>query len=313
MFNEDIKQAYLETLTADTGNKVRQMFAAVAPSEYLLNKDVACFEPEQLGQFLESCGFSEPESVRSRKATFVSYADWYCEQTGQAHHLIREYDVFSFPYKDLFAPTLTLEPDELIRKLEQVYPLDSAQPVIPAMMFAWLGFDATAALTVDSKLVNTRTGKIYAQDGSEVISEMPECFRYALEIYERTDEAERIQGQIFKVYANSEGQFIKKMLTKNSKKSGAPYSSKDISAQALELRTRYQEIRPSDMSFSYTNVQRSGNFYRLHQLAKSGVDVYDIRNKDLVRSILGKSKRNHKDNMVLYTAYKEIREEAGLD
>ena len=313
MFNQEIKERYLETIGGGVQQNLRRSFAVAESFERTYNMDLACFTPDMLGTFMEAYGFSEPESVRSRKAAFVGYADWYCEQIGQAEHLIREYDLFTFPYKELFAPTLTLEPEGLLSKLECVYPLDSAQPVIPAMIFAWLGIDATIALTMDAKLVDTKSGKIYAQDGSELIREMPECFRYALEVYEHTDEAERVQGQVFKVYAQSEGQFIKKMLTKQSKKTGSPYGSKEFSVQTAELRARYREISPSDESFSYTNVQRSGNFYRLHQLAKSGVDVYDIRNKDLVRSILGKSKRNHKDNMVLYTAYKEIREEAGLD
>lgn len=313
MFNQDIKERYLETLSPATSASMRILFATAEKFEVTKNLDVACFDSDDLGRLLGSFGFSEPETVRSRKALFVSYADWYCqEQYGETHSL-REYDVFSFPYKETFASTLILEPDDLIRKITQVYPLDSAQPVIPALCFAWMGIDSAIALSLEASKVDTKQGKIYVSDDPQNAMIMPTCFREALDIYARTDKADRVQGQIFTVYAHTNGQFIKKMLSKQSKKGGEPYTTKSMSSLLTDLRSRYREIDPNDESFSYTNVMRSGHFYRLHQLAKSGVDVHNIRNKELVRGMLGKGKRNHKDNMVLYDVYREIRASAGLD
>jgi len=94
-------------------------------------------------------------------------------------------------------------------------------------------------------------------------------------------------------------------ITLNSAKAGNPISTAQLSTWVAELRRRYENTFGPTPALNYSNVQRSGNFYRLHELAKSGVDIRSTKNADKVRMCLGKSKRWHKDNMIMYDAYLE--------
>ena len=299
MFNQKIKEKYLATLTQSSFKHTVSLFEQSWRYEEKFSKDVALFSVEELEAMFSDGGFMEPETLRTKKGFCAVYADWYCVQLGLAGHAVREYDIFSFPYKDFFKNTLVLSAEELVSLVYSIYSPESAQPVIPALCMAWLGVDCADALLLERADV-------------KLLNDVPPAILDALNIYDNTDTAEREQGQAFKVYAASDGQFIKKMVSSNSKKDGKPFSTRQMSALIRDFNALL-DAKGISKTLSYTNVQRSGNFYRLHQLAKSGVDVYDIRNKDLVRSVLGKSKRNHKDNMILYTAYKEIRAEAGLE
>ncbi len=315
MYNEALKMDFLEQYQGVHHVPNRRFFEASELLEYEYGKDLAEFSLYELEIFFSKLGFLEPEAVRGRIAGLIHYGNFYQQCFPYATPVFKGYDIKSYPYKTLFAPTLILEPEQLFNRIEQVYSLDSAQPAIAALCFAWLGVDCSDAVRLRTEQVDTKVGIIYDAMGNVVLPAMPECIREMLYIYAKTREAIRVQNQTFWVYADNIGYFIKRMKTRNSEKESGAYSPKQLSAQVGLLANQYEELFGKDNAewATYTNVQRSGNFYRLYQMERAGTDVFNAKNADKVRLCLGKSKRNHKDNMVLYTAYKEIRAEAGLD
>lgn len=314
MYNEEIKMAFIEVPKKDH-IPYKGLFRVSEPLEESYGKDLAEFTQEEIFAFLNSLEFVEPEGIRGRLAGLIRYGNFYKELFPNAHPQFQGVDVHSVAYKTQFIPTLTLEPEQLLNRIEQVYSPDSAQPAIAAFCLAWLGIDCGNAVKLKTEQIDTRAGIIYDAVGNVLLPTMPECIREALHIYANTREAIRVQNQTFTVYADDIGYFIKRMKTKNSEKQSVPYSAKQLSAQVSLFAEQFVNLFGKENAewATYTNVQRSGNFYRLYQMEKAGTDVFNVKNADKVRLCLGKSKRNHKDNMVLYTAYKEIRAEAGLD
>ena len=96
------------------------------------------------------------------------------------------------------------------------------------------------------------------------------------------------------------------MISKQSSKEGAPITKKNISDWIVLLRDKFNGTTGNDQTLTYGNVQRSGGFYRLRQMDLAGINVRSVKNADKVRLCLGKSKRNHKDNMLMYDAYLEV-------
>ena len=306
MFNSEVKERYLETREGVSFSRARGLFEASQGLESFLGKDLAEFSTNELELFFGQGEFSEPDSIRTKQAAIAKYADWYCAQYPTTKHSVRDFDLTEFPYSKYFGPTVTKTPEELCRKLLQVYSADSAQPAMAALCLAWLGIDLKDAVLLRKEQVDTVHGKIYDLTGGVIVSHMPDYIRDILDVYGKTYSAERTQNQKFTVYADDCGYFIKKMVTANSEKKSGAISTKRMMAYILTLKDLYNGTEGNDQTLTYANVQRSGNFYRLHQMAKSGVDVRSNKNADKVRLCLGASKRNHKDNMLMYDAYLKV-------
>lgn len=307
MYNQEVKERYLSETSLKYTTGIKNLFVASRSLEEGLDKDIAKFTAEEFSQFVTSWGFVEPESVRSRISDIAVYADWYCKEFGISDHHIREYTVDMFPYAKYFSPTVTKTPEELVQKILAVRELDSADTAMGLLCLAWFGIELADTLKLKKEQVDTKNGKIYDGSGDIQTIKMPECIRKVLAIYAKTNHAQRAKKDPFDVHADDLGYFIKRMATVNSKQRGKPITPKQAMAWILELKKDYNDATgENNQSLTYGNVQRSGGFYRLHELAKSGVDVRNVKNADKVRMCLGQSKRNHKDNMRMYDAYLEV-------
>jgi len=306
MFNAEIKEKYLTECSNSVVSRVIGLFLASETIEKSVCHDLACFSVNELQQFFELLGFMEPDVVRTRLGLVASYADWYCILHNLSGHHIREYKVNMFPYAKYFAPTIIKTPEELLQNIAVVYHVETAQSVIPALCMAWLGVDLDDAIRLPTECVDVKAGKIYSANGSVIAPDMPDCIRKLLQEYSTIKTSERTKNQTYPVYADDLGFFIKRMVDKDSKKVGQPISTKSMRAWITIFNDKLHEQLPNSKVINYTNVQRSGNFYRLHQMDQAGVDVRAVKNADKVRLCLGKSKRNHKDNMLLYDAYLQI-------
>ena len=211
-----------------------------------------------------------------------------------------------FPYAKLFGPLVTKTPEDLYYRITKVYPLDSGQPAMAALCLAWLGIDCGDAIKLRNEQVDTKNGQIISPTGEVLVASMPECIRKILDVYNDTTTAERIQNRPITVKVDDRGFFIKRMISKKSSKEGTPVTKKNVSDWIVILRDKFNGTTGNDQTLTYGNVQRSGGFYRLRKMDLAGVDIRSNKNSDKVRLCLGKSKRNHKDNMLMYDAYLEV-------
>ena len=305
MYNENIKRQFMSTLSESYANDFRLLFGRSEPFESKLNQDIARFSVDEIGSFFEAGGLIEPSNLRTQLGMLATYGDWCLTIASTPHHF-RDYHVEDFPYAKLFKPLVIETPEKLCTKMEMVYPLDSGQPAMVALCLAWLGIDCGDALKLRNEQVDTKNGQIISPTGEVLVASMPECIRKMLDVYGKTRSAERVQNRTFTVYADDIGFFIKRMLSANSSKEGKPITKNQITSAITELRSKFNGTTGNDQTLTYGNVQRSGGFYRLRKMDLAGVDIRSNKNSDKVRMCLGKSKRNHKDNMLMYDAYLEV-------
>ena len=296
----------MSTLSESYANDFRLLFGRSEPFELKFNKDIVWFPVVEIGSFLEAGGLIEPSNLRTQLGMLASYGDWYVRLHPNTEHHFREYHVEDFPYAKLFKPLVIETPEKLCHKIEMVYPIDSGQPAMAALCLAWLGIDCGDALKLRNEQVDTKNGQIISPTGEVLVASMPECIRKMLDVYGKTRFAERVQNRTFTVYADDIGFFIKRMLSANSSKEGKPITKNQITSAITELRSKFNGTTGNDQTLTYGNVQRSGGFYRLRKMDLAGVDIRSNKNSDKVRLCLGKSKRNHKDNMLMYDAYLEV-------
>lgn len=306
MYNENIKRQFMSTLSESYANDFRLLFGRSEPFELKFNKDIVWFPVVEIGSFLEAGGLIEPSNLRTQLGMLASYGDWYVRLHPNTEHHFREYHVEDFPYAKLFKPLVIETPEKLCHKIEMVYPIDSGQPAMAVLCLAWLGIDCGDALKLRNEQVDTKNGQIISPTGEVLVASMPECIRKMLDVYGKTRSAERVQNRTFTVYADDIGFFIKRMLSANSSKEGKPITKNQITSAITELRSKFNGTTGNDQTLTYGNVQRSGGFYRLRKMDLAGVDIRSNKNSDKVRLCLGKSKRNHKDNMLMYDAYLEV-------
>lgn len=306
MYNENVKLNYILTRPESMRANIKNFFEASEKDEHALGKDIACFSRDEFAAHIESLGFMEPDTLRGRLTNFAVYGDWYVSLHPNTEHHFRDYRVEDFPYANLFKPLVIETPEKLCHKIEMVYPLDSGQPAMAALCLAWLGIDCGDAIKLRNEQVDTKNGQIISPTGEVLVASMPECIRKMLDVYGKTRSAERVQNRTFTVYADDIGFFIKRMVSKQSSKEGAPITKKNISDWIVLLRDKFNGTTGNDQTLTYGNVQRSGGFYRLRQMDLAGINVRSVKNADKVRLCLGKSKRNHKDNMLMYDAYLEV-------
>lgn len=307
LYNEEIKRQYLATLSGRSVETMRQRFRRVAQDEERLGKDLLEFTKDDLAMVFSSYGFLEVSSVRNLLSTFSAYNQW-AKSTGQNFQFsdaVEDFDArIGMIYMPSISQRLVPNPEALVSTATRLYPIDEGYEVLPALIFAWLGFTAGEAVQIKTEQVDCAQRRVFMPDGALYPYPIPECFWEPLRVYAKTRVSERASNSSRRVFADDLGFFLKKMLTQDSKKFGTPFSPENIIVSVTRFSLYYEERFHESVGFSYMTVMQSGRYYRLYQSELSGVDLYAKENKDLVLE-LGKGKMTG-DILTVYEAYRAV-------
>ena len=307
LYNQGIKEQFLATLRSTAAETMRQRFERVEHDEERLGKDLLEFTKDDLATALSSYGFLEVTSVRSLLSTFSSYNQW-AKDIGCNFKFSNAVEDFDARIGDIYIQSVSQRivpnPESLVSTITRLYPIDEGYEVLPALIFAWLGFTAGEAVQIKSEQVDCEQRMIFMSNGALYPYPIPEVFWEPLTVYAKTRVAERITNSARKVYADDRGFFLKKMLTRGSKKVGTPLTADLVSTSVTRFALRYEERFHEHISFSYLTIMQSGRCYRLYQSELSGVDLYAKENKDLVLE-LGNGKMAG-DILTIYEAYRGV-------
>lgn len=306
LYNEQIKEQYLVTLPVGSQPRIRRRFESTAVAECDAKKDIVEFGSEELKRWFAKFDWVAADAVRGCIADFIRYNRW-AHDTNQGFQFtdaVEQFDVRKdIEFTKGISISLLSSPDELVSKVSRVYTIDEGYEVLPALIFAWLGFTAGEAVQVKSEAVDCVQHRVFMPDGTLYPYPIPECFWEPLVVYSKTRVAERIASSIRKVYADDLGFFLKKMLTQNSKQAGKPFVAGSLFDSVTRFSLLYEERFREHIGFTYQTIMQSGRYYRLYQAELSGVDLYAKDNKDLVLE-LGKGKMV-KDVLTIYEAYRK--------
>lgn len=308
MYNQEIKEQYLSTRQTDVRVRHTQIFKQVSDLiEYPYNKDVLEASLDEL-----RCGFSRFEAIDVHAmgtiiSTVRSYNRW-AHTTKQPFAFTDALEVFDeradIDYTVGIKKYIIPSPESLVSAFTMLYRIDEGYEVLPALIFAWVGVPSSECVRVKSDAVDFRKRLLTLPDGSMCQNEIPEVFIEPLEVYAKTRTATRFVNGEYPVYADELGFFLKKMLPRNSKKQGKPYTQAQISANITDFCYRCDEQLHIVQTFNYTTIAKSGVLYRLYQFEASGADLYNKANRDKVLAIA--NKKSFKDVMTVYEAYRKV-------
>lgn len=307
VYNKEIKEQYLETLNGRVRNIRAQRFEVLeALYEAPLHCDILEVSKEDFVPRFNQEKWADVNSVRGSIAIIRSYNDW-AHRTGQRFNFTDMIDSFDFrkdvDYTPSIAEIIQPSPEALLKFITKVYDLSEGFEVVPALIFAWLGFDIQDATKIKNNQIDFGTKILYNMDGSIYQYKIPECFWEALQLYAKTNVATRATSGEYQVFAENVGFFIKKMIPRKSTKDGY-YENGQITGSISKFRSRYQEMYHEVPHINYTSIMRSGVLYRLYELESSGVDLYAKASRPQVDAIIGN--KIFMDAMTIYEAYRRV-------
>lgn len=307
LYNEEIKRQYLATLPPKSQPKIRARFNSSANAERDAGMDIVEFPNEDLKRWFAGYEWTSVDSARSHLVDFARYNRW-AHSTSQPFAFTDALEVFSertdVDYTVGIRASFVPSPESLVSTVTRLYPIDEGYEVLPALIFAWLGFTAGEAVQIKTEQVDCAQRRVFMPDGALYPYPIPECFWAPLRVYAKTRVSERASNSSRRVFADDLGFFLKKMLTQDSKKVGTPFTAELISTSVTRFSLLYEERFHEPIGFTYVNIMQSGRYYRLYQSELSGVDLYAKENKDLVLE-LGKGKMTG-DILTVYEAYRAV-------
>lgn len=290
MYNQEIKEQFLQDYLA-TGkekNGCRAMFETVGQFEAISGKDLAEMSKDEVVQALESVDIGTYSSAAGIQSVIKAYVKW-CMDNFPSMHFDRSLDYLEISDIDVsgfYSKTIFQNEDELIFELESVRHFDEGFTEGIILVFAWLGIEQKNALSVKIEDVNLTDRTIYLRDSGKIIS-FSERIADVLKVYERTKVGYRSAGGRERpVYRDdSFGNYIRRYCPA-SHLGVRPFDPANIRKSINDINQLYV-AQGKESRLWNGNVVASGALYRIHTLELSGVDVFSLKNKDLVIEAFG--------------------------
>lgn len=307
LYNEEVKRKFLEGVK-NPKDKISfaGFFNAFAPFEQASSLDIAEMGEKDAAAAVRSTHIDEVATVRRYITGGKAYTNW-CKDNNTFHNIPNGFcaiSASSIDISDAIKQNFFSSEAELITSIQAVHGLDSGYADAPVLTLAWLGLTMKEVLALRDLDVDLEGRIIHLPDGNS-ISGFSDVIHDVLYRYSTCKISSRDKGNITQevVKDMSIDSFIKRMVPRGSKFFGRPVSQGQINNL---LNFLIDKIPESDTvrRHIFSNVWRSGRFYKLHQVEQSGVDVFDFRNRPVVEEVF-RHKKNYHDTIKMYRWYKK--------
>ena len=312
MYNEAIKQQFVDsednTFTAARARK--WIFDAVGIYENKIAKDCAEMGPHEAIATIENSGLEEIASVRQVLTTMRDYANW-CEKNhifDTVPHGFEQINVDDIDFSQTFREVLYKDSSALIADLNTVGDFNSGSVDVMVFILSWLGLFRNEMEILRDEDVDLENRVIYGTDSQVLAGNLSDEIIDVLNRYRKCQVAIRRSGprpiQVRK--DNSIDNFLKKMLSNNSKKFGTPFTTRQLEMSASRLAKRFEEVGKNPRRLTMANVWRSGSLYRLWQMEQeTGLDMGNLKRRDYIEKAFRK-KKNYTNTARMYRWYKKV-------
>lgn len=298
MYNEKVKTEFTEWYS--TQNKmgiatIRSVLERFADAEQSVQKDVCEFSKEEFCAALQDF-FDDVDAVRHATAIIRAYAKWHDISSG----------VFDVVPSDVdLSPSLSRivvqSPTSLFEEISKVRTFDDGFPEPVLIALAWCGLSWTETISLLDSVVDLERLEISIDGGILPIDPEPaevlRLFRNCKYSYR-----DNRMGSYQVIKDMTTDKFLKKFLSPNSNKFGMEFTRSQLDTAMGKLLAVYEGLGEPPR-LSYKNVLRSGGFYRLRNLELSGVDIFDAKNKALVRQTY-RAPKDYNSLRIMYRFYK---------
>lgn len=308
LYNEEVKRKFLEE---EAKNKVdRVHFSSVLNAfcrfEQLDQVDIAEMCKPTIIRCLEDLGLDEIATVRAYITVGNRYVKW-CRTSGCFVGASNGFDGLSVDDIDISSAirqSFFKNEVDLINSIQAVHDLDSGYADAPVLALAWLGLTMKEVLALRDSDIDLEGRIIHLPDGNS-INGFSDIIHDVLYRYSTCRVSSRDKGNITQEVVKdlSIDSFIKRMIPRGSKFFGRPVSHTQVRGQLDLMITKFRQSGSTRLP-TFSNVWRSGRFYKLYQVEQSGVDVFDFRNRPIIEEVF-RHKKNYHDTIKMYRWYKK--------
>lgn len=279
MWNQNVKQEYLDTISDRKRSDARRFFEKAEALEQKLNTDIGDMDVQTLLDTIAACNPQTYITALAIKRIVVDYIDWRNQLMGMGKCNVAEtlnpFEICAIDetvkhYKNF---------DEIYQCLLSIYRPTDGMTCFPIACLAWLGLSAEETAELTEADIDYKAKLIFVKDKKP--SEFIECkekrILEILRIYQNTTVGERTQNRTFYVDLIDVGRFLKPPRTKNSKKDSEPISAYRISRIIdREFNERYEKVHGKPAGFTYEGLRILGRINRLEELVEEYGSVRSI-------------------------------------
>lgn len=299
MYNEEYKKQYVDQLSVKTAvNEFNRIAEKSEDFESKFGKDLHDFSDEETIELLNSFCLTSPLSLKQYASCISKYQSW-----GLSKNIVRKpiskYDIdFVSAYKKSYYTSFS----DLKSDLQSVIELDQGYSSVVALCFAWLGIQPADVGKVSKSDIDLKNGTLSYKDMDKI--KIDSEILQILRSYANLTVAYRTQGQTFEVYPLPSEYFLTRMATKNSRKTSREVTIQDISQEISIISEKVNSKFGKEAHITYQNIQRSGEFYRLHQAEISGLNVFSKEYESEVQNFFS-AKIPYYEITFMYKKYKQ--------
>lgn len=285
MYNPEIKEKFMEVYGGGSKKSIRSFFESISSYENVCKKDFAEMTFTEAIEAIKDANVGAYGTAAAIPAVIKGYIEW-CKNSSAfdtVNSTLMEIGVDDIDASEYLKKLVFRSDEELIYHLNSVRPYTEGYPEVIVMLLVWAGIKQNDVASIKISDVDVENRRVYLSDRCEyaVFSDrIADVFR----IYERTKVGYRSSANGSRaVYRDdSYDRYVRKYFPKG--KSGDPFTSVQIKHIVNHLNYVYEE-QGNPPRFTGSNVLMSGALRRVWELEQSGVDVFSIKNKRIVKEV----------------------------
>jgi len=313
LYNPERKEEYFKTLSNNTAkiNIIRRFKQIGALMEKSINKDISDMnKAEMLGTIVE-LGLYDYSSIRQIIAFMRDYIDWCISNklTDSIINAARTFKSFDVSIERNLSYACVKDDEYLKEKIYSVYEFGNCykEPII--FFLIWMGIPIKDALLLKNSDVDVFKGVVY-YDNQDIL--IPKAFLETFKNYQINNDGVRDNGRGETSVSNiSSPYFIKKLNKGNMVAVGGSVLYKSMLCSLSFFKKLYFSATGRYTDINISSVTLSGEFYRLYQIEKSGIEITD---SVLIGENIESSETNQRyklltiatDKRLQYNVYKKV-------
>lgn len=226
--------------------------------------------------------YTDIMTVNSR----LLYIKYYLKEIGKEDQvkgvLAKDFDLSPGMIRQ-FIPSV----DEMYSRFSLVYDPNNGDSIFPLGSFAWMGIPFADAISIQKDEVDLNSGVIM-YSGTMTFQYMPIRMRDVMRAYSGVKSVVRDNRKT--EMPDGRPEFIYKTVPAGSSRSGRPIQAGVASYWFAQVREAYNKLHTNQISTGYSDILRSGEYYKARELELQGMDWSLPKNGEKLQEVF-KTKR----------------------
>lgn len=304
MYNQEIKEKFINfIMSTGWSDSCISMFYVICESESAIDKDFAQMDVSEALEAMSHLSVSTYSSAYSRLSLARRYVEW-CRDNRVFDNV--NIQLLSIGINDIDSSSLINEltfrsEDDFIQSMRSVRPFDDGYYEVAALALAWIGLNQQQIMDLKTTDVDFENKTVFVKDIGTI--HISDAICEVLYIYNKTKVASRDHknGARNVYHDDSFGTFMRKFVPAD--KLGVRQLEKQQVQGAVHKMNKAYQSKGNGPKFTIPNVVMSGGLCRVWELEKSGVNVFQAKNKELVANAYRAKAKLH-EVLWVYRNYK---------